>query len=156
MRAALPWPPESAIVGAPPTYYDMERAAKKEVPIQIPGRATLPGFDLRVHGGFPNTVASRTSSLLLWAVLHSCLAKKLPVWLVRNSRPRHVGALPAAAEEGRRAGPLGNLPGAQARRGPGTFRLSAANVGPHNGPGLLLAVGPMGNPAWGGVVGGLG
>ena len=45
------------------------------------------GFGLQVMVGILEAVASGTTSRLLSAVLHLCRAKKLPAWLVRNSRP---------------------------------------------------------------------
>ena len=47
----------------------------------------LQGFGLRVLGGIVEALASGTPSRLLSAVLHLCLARKLPAWLVRDSRP---------------------------------------------------------------------
>ena len=66
---------------------------------------------------------------------------------------RRARILPPAAGEGRRAGPPGNPPGAKARRAPGALRPPAAAVGPDRGPSLPLAVGWLGDPARGGLVG---
>ena len=93
MRAALPRPAEPPIAGAPPTYHDMEHAVKKGSPatslVELPRPlvSALPGFGLRVLVGVLEALASGTPSRMLSAVLHLCFAKKLPAWLVRNSRP---------------------------------------------------------------------
>ena len=93
MRAALPRPPEPLVTGAPPTYHHMEQAVKKGSPatslneLPRPLVSALPRFGLRVLVSVVEALASGTPSRLLSAVLHVCLAKKLPPWLVRNSRP---------------------------------------------------------------------
>ena len=91
MRAALPRPPELPVAGGPPTYHDMELAVRKgstatsldELP--RPLVSALPGFGLRVLVGILEDLASGTPSRLLSAVLHLCLAKQLPAWLVRTA-----------------------------------------------------------------------
>ena len=93
MRAALPRPPEPPVAGAPPTYHDMEQAVRKgptatsldELP--RPLVSALPRFGPRVLVGVLEYLASGTPSRVLSAVLHLCLAKNFPAWLVRNSRP---------------------------------------------------------------------
>ena len=93
MRAALSRPPEPPVAGAPPTYHGMEQAVKKGSPatsldeLPRPLVSALPGFGLRVLAGVLEALASGTPSRLLLAVLHLCLAKKLPAWLVCNSQP---------------------------------------------------------------------
>ena len=47
----------------------------------------LPGFALQVLVDLLQALAYGTPSRLLSAVLHLCLANKLPAWLVRNSWP---------------------------------------------------------------------
>ena len=70
----------------------MEVAIKKGSPatslnkLPRPLVSPLPGFGLQVLVGILEALASGTPNRLLSAVLHLCLAKKLPVWLVRNSR----------------------------------------------------------------------
>ena len=92
MRAALPRPPEPSVAGAPPTYHHMELAVRKGSPatsldkMQRPLVSALPGFGLRVLVGILEDLASGTPSRLLSAVLHLCLAGRLPAWLVRKSR----------------------------------------------------------------------
>ena len=49
--------------------------------------SAVPSFGLRVLMGILEALALGTPSHLLLAVLHLCLAKKLPGWLVRNSWP---------------------------------------------------------------------
>ena len=49
--------------------------------------SALPGFSLRFLVGVVEALASGTPNCLLSVVLHLCLAKKLPAWLVHNSRP---------------------------------------------------------------------
>ena len=89
MRAALHRPPERA----PSTYHDMEQAVRKGSPatslddLPRPLVSALPGFGVQVLVGVLEDLASRTPSRLLSAVLHLCLAKKLPAGLVRNCRP---------------------------------------------------------------------
>ena len=91
MRAALPRPPEPPVAGGPPTYHDMEQAVKKGSPATSLGElprplvSAVPGFGLQLLVGVLEALAS--GSQLLSAVLHLYLAKKLPAWLVRNSRP---------------------------------------------------------------------
>ena len=92
MCAALPRPPDPPVAGAPPTYHEMEQAVRKGSPAtsldELPRSlvSAVPGFGLRVLVGVPEDLASGTPSRLLSAVLHLCPAKKLPAWLVRNSR----------------------------------------------------------------------
>ena len=93
MRAALPRPPEPPVAGAPPTYHDMEQAVRKGSPassldeLPRPLVSAVPGFGLHVLVGVLEDLASGTPSRPPSAVLHLCLAKKPPAWLVRNSRP---------------------------------------------------------------------
>ena len=49
--------------------------------------SALPGFGLHVLMGVLEALARGTPSRLLSAVLHLCLAKKLPAWVVRKSWP---------------------------------------------------------------------
>ena len=93
MRAALPRPLEPPVTGSPHTYHDMEQAVKKGSPatsldeLLRPLVSTLPGFGQQVLVGVLQPLASGTTIRFLLAVLHLCLAKRLPTWLVRNSRP---------------------------------------------------------------------
>ena len=93
MRAALPRPSAPPVAGAWPAYHDMEQAVRKGSPatsldeLPRPLVSALPGFGLRVLVGVPEDLALGTPSRLLSAVLHLCLAKKRPAWLVRNNRP---------------------------------------------------------------------
>ena len=92
MHALMPWPPEPPIAGPPPTCHEMERAVQKGSPAtcldQLPRPlvSALRGFRSSVLVGVLEALASGISIRLLLAVLHLCLAKKLPAWLVRNSR----------------------------------------------------------------------
>ena len=91
MRAALPRPPEPPGAGGPPTYEAMELAVLNRSPATSldkppwPLGLALPGYAMHVFVAILEALASVTPSLS--AVLHLCLAKKLPAWLVRNSRP---------------------------------------------------------------------
>ena len=49
--------------------------------------SALPGYALQLLVDILHALVSGTPSRLLSAVVHLCLAKKLPAWLVRNSRP---------------------------------------------------------------------
>ena len=156
MRAALPRPPELPVAGAPLTYHDTEQAVQKgplatsreELP--RPLVSALPGFGLRLLVSVLEALASGTPSRMLSAILHLCLAKRLPALLVAQQPALHAGALPPAAGDGRCARSPGHPPRALARPAPGALRLSAAIVGPIAGPGMPLAAGRLGYLARGG------
>ena len=80
MQGALPQLPKPPVAGPPPTYHDMEQAIKKGSPatslneVPRPLLSVLSGFGLRVLVGVLEDLAWRTSSRLLSAVLHLCLA----------------------------------------------------------------------------------
>ena len=92
MRATLPHPPEPPVAWAPQTYNDMELVVKKgfsatsldELP--RPLVSAVPGCGVRLLVGVLEALASGTPGCLLSTVLHVCLAKKLPAWLVCNTR----------------------------------------------------------------------
>ena len=65
------------------------RRPRKAWPAKLPRPlvAALAGFDLRVLVGVLEALASVTRSRLRSAVLHLCLANKLPACMVRNNRP---------------------------------------------------------------------
>ena len=157
MRAALHRPPEPLVVGAPPTYHDMEQAVKKGSPatsldeLPRPLVSALPGFCLRVLVGVVEALASRTSSWLLSAVLHFFLAKKLLVWWCATASP---SCWCPTSGGWRRS--LCRITGSPAESfgapSPRSVCLSAAIVWPDASLGVPLAASRLGHPARGSLV----
>ena len=92
MRGAMPQLPEPPVAGRLPWFHDVVQVVGKgspamtleELPWLLVG--ALPRYALLVLAQVLQALLEGVPSRLLM-VLHLCLAKKEPAWLVRNSRP---------------------------------------------------------------------